>query len=548
MLHYKLFLSLASVFFASAPSINVALVNHSKMMAQSLTEVNVIDSELKELGIDLSVQNEDSKKIIVAYKVFNEQEKEQSFLVFYIHDKDLEQTIKNVNITIKKSVAKETYNLAPSITNRYEALYFGSTNDKRVHKYAVQIDYDLSTYKYIEFNIGRMTLSDGESTSYPFTVLYNGDNYQYQIKDVIELKNTKAGSIFLEENAGANKFFAGSKGKHNVLYGFDVEDYAISQLQEIEFIYDLYKMEAIAYSEPNSNTSTIAQSATADLFTSKGFFDKDYLESDAFKKRGITYTKRELEFIEDYFINHYELIKSGVSKTITPQELVTNRNGWFERHSYKWNSIMKMSELEEYTNSSMAGLVNKLFPKNEFVVTIDSFDVQKSYLSKIPNSSRANLHPSKNGDMIHHFFDDNPYRDPRCLWLNDVYGIPIKGMFNITPGTHKCIYYNTIEPTNIEVVRMKFLDEQDNPYDLSVITKPIDVTERIGDDEAEKKPDLFGDLIKKIIEILKKVYNWFIKNPWCFYLIIGFFALCILMPFISMFFGAFKDMKRVFKS
>ncbi len=541
MLHYKLFVLLAG-FFNATPAINMTMLS-----AANLAEKNVIQTELNDLGIDLSLENEDSKKIIAAYKTFNEKEHKESYLAFYIHDKELKQTIKNINVTIKKSVAIETFSLAPSITNRYEALYFGSTDDNRIHKYAVQIDYDLSTYKYIEFNIGRMTLSDGESISYPFNVTYNNDNYQYSIKDVIELKNTKAGSIFLEENAGANKFFSGSKGKHNILYGFDIDsNYNINQLQEVEFIYDLYKTEALAYSEPNQDLMTgLATSKIAKLFTSKGFFDKDYLESKEFKARNISYTNNEKKFIESYFPQHYELIQSGVNKTIVPEELISERNGWFEHHSYKWNSIMKMSEIEDYANQDMARLVDKMFPENEYVVTIDAFEVQKSYLSKIPNSARANLNPNKNGDMIHHFFDDNPYRDPRCIWLNDVYGVSIKGAFNTTNGTHKCIYYNTIEPTNIEIIRMKYLDEQENPYDLSVLTKPIDITDRIGDSEAEKDP--LKDLFKRISNFFRTIYNWFIKNPWCFYLILGFFALCILLPFIAMLLGAFNDMNNVFK-
>ncbi len=535
MLKYKLFMSIASVFFTASPSINMVALN-----AVDLTKNNVLQTELDEIGIDLSQENESSRKIIAAYKTFNENEHKESYLVFYIHDKELTQTIKTVNVTIKKSAAYESFKMAPSITNRYEAIYFGSTD--RVHKYAVKIDYELKNYKYIEFNIGRMTLSDGESISYPFNVTYNNEDYQYTIKDVIELKNTKAGALYLEEHADFIKIFNGSYGKHNVLYGFDIDSkYEINQLQEVEFLYDLYKMEAIAHANINITDGIfIPQAKHTTLLTSKGLFDKDYFESDKFKARNVNYTESEKAFIESYFPQHYELVKSGENKTVAPYDLEVNRSGLFEQHSYKWNSIIKMSELKKSANSDMAKLIENLFPENEYVCTIGAYDVQKSYLSKIPKSERANLNPAKIGDKIHHFFDDDPYRDPRCLWLNDVYDVPIKGSFNSTPGLEKCVYYNTLEPTKIEVVRMKFLDEQENPYDLSVITKPIDVTERVGDPDADND-DPVRNFLWAIIEFFKNLVKFFRENPWAFYLIIAFFLFCIIWPklsrFIKLFYG-----------
>ncbi len=483
------------------------------------TYINIVDEDLSNLGINPLTLNADSKKII-AVTDKHDSESGINYLIFFVQDKDLIQEIKSINITTKVANSVSEFENANSSTKRYSCALIATSSNGLIHKYACEIDSNISSYLCKQYTFGRATLENGESRSYPLTATFDGKNYQYSITDTIELKNTKAASIYLEEHNDIVQGFLGSRGKNNIMYGLSVENYDINQLEEIEFIYDLYKFEAMASGDQVLWVEQIK--------TSGGFFDENYINSNLFKTHGVTYTDEELKEIAKYYPDYYELVQSGYSSTISNTSYTTKTYGLFKHNTYKWDSIIKMSDLENHASKETAQLIKDSFPDQEFVVTLASYDVEKKQDSY--RSDKAHLCQMAK-DMLHKYFGDKK-RDPRYYWLQDKYGI------TTDYPSYNCIYFNSLAPKNIEVVRMKFIDDEENPYDLSVITEPIDISLFTGDKNSEKGID---DWFK---ELINNFLNWLKKNKWVIGLAIGILAALFLLPLLLTFVNLIKELFR----
>ncbi len=505
----KKLLLLSALYFATCnnytPAAAVGDLIVTKKMAQSYS--NVVDEDMKNLGIDINSIPTNSMKMLACTE---QSVKGENFLVFFIYDKDLYSEIKNVNITVKHAATVTAFNDITGTTKRYKTKLVATSSNGCVHKYMCQIDQDIQQYHCKEYVFGRVTLETGESTSYPFTTTINGSDYQYSIQDVITLNNTKAASIYLEQHNDYSQGLLGSKGRNNVMYGLSVNNYKIDQLEEIEFIYDLYNFEAVACGNQFLWSET--------LKTSNGFFDEEYINSSEFKSHGVTYSEEEMQEIKKYYPDYYELVERGVDKVVTNTTYETKTHGIFKHNTYKWDSIIKMSDLENHASKETAELIKKTFPSQDFVVTVDSFDVEKRQDSKVGGKSKL---CQLQKDQLHKTVGTKE-RDPRYWWLQDKYGIKPEW------PSYDTMYYCSKMPKNIEVVRMKFIDEKQNPYDLSVITTPIDITDFTGDPNAEKSVFDF------VIDIFKETIDWLKKNQWILWLVGGIlvvlFALMILSP------------------
>ena len=69
------------------------------------------------------------------------------------------------------------------------------------------------------------------------------------------------------------------------------------------------------------------------------------------------------------------------------------------------------------------------------------------------------------------------------------------------------IYYQTQTIKQLEIVRMKFLDHQDNEYDLSAISTPVDAEEFIDVSVADDALDWLKNYFDSFATFFEK-YAW----------------------------------------
>ena len=60
-------------------------------------------------------------------------------------------------------------------------------------------------------------------------------------------------------------------------------------------------------------------------------------------------------------------------------------------------------------------------------------------------------------------------------------------------------------------------------------------------DEEKIEGDWFWDLIPKIINFFKNIYNWFVDHPYMIFIVIGVIAFFLCLPLITMLINFIKS-------
>lgn len=465
---------------------------------------NAVDVELYKIGVNTQEYYASMESQIVALTDKYDTNRSQDLLVFYVFNPNPLKEYSLANISYYYSDELEEDGKMTFTSLRTEVEFLQSNGNGYFQKYIVT-DLSIQPTKYKAYKITKLTCDDGKYDAYDsifkFEEQADGSiSYSREKIDLVYLENEKALNYYIAENWDA---LNAETGKNNVFYGFDIRNYDIKQLLEIEVAYNLCDYEAIAY----AGASSFAIAPSFDIH--KGVFDEEWVK-EKIEKNELDLTKEELEFLSVYYPS-FKTVDNNLNKTITPgsETVYGDFRLFFGREEYKWDNIIKMSSLDEYNISNpyfKAQLVSD-FGQNDFVIYIDSFDATCSFESSLDERCDLYRSTSQSNDEIFTYFENRGKPCPKTMWLKEIYGAYNSYFPIIAHEKNMSIYYQTQTIKQLEIVRMKFLDHQDNEYDLSAISTPVDAEEFIDVSVADDALDWLKNYFDSFATFFEK-YAW----------------------------------------
>ena len=504
------FMALLGSFFSlkiDNPLQNINYLEPKMALNANNVPTNEVELDLYNLGIDTSAYTKDSETELLLFAEVKEE------LYFYVFNYATGQDFANITFSSRGANDIEALNETEYTYNSCSLNYYASSENKQFVKYKV-LDYEIeSEYKYRQYDLHKLNF---EISGDVYVSLE--DSYIFHTEDDGSITYTKRGYSYLslsdvtvynlllnQSNPLENWFGYNLYGRYTSWYGFNCDNYKIEDLLEIQITALEYDLE---------------------FYTSE-----DYQYSFMFQEAD--------EQVETLY-------------KINPEVKEYEKRGFFSKEICSWNQILKISDIEtmhEEGNLSddIYNFANDYFAKNEFLVNFADFEYSAnagyavSSFSWDPNSG---FHDELN-PLID--FSTMSEDDKICyqLW-NNYYNRNFPAGF---PSTSQGYSYNKITTkgnSSAQAVRMKFIDIEDNYYDLAVITDPKDSSGTIGDggfNEFNDAMNEFANSWNNIISTLHKgllhvqnffnvISDFFIQYPWVGYSIIAFFALLIIYKFI----------------
>ncbi len=424
----NLMLSLFSIFLTSLPGATLLESNdHSSC-----------EEDLLHLGIDINSYKKGEQADLVLLAERND------YLLLYFFNPDLnvnyltidfEFTSSN-NLEILKSNEKEHFDAKLTTLSK--------SNDGMFTKF--KIDFDIPDENYRLYNLRQIIYGSGTSSyvigdSYLYYTMSDGTKkYEMEQMDYLELKDTLMYEFFIEEDMFGGSDWDPLNGRNVFFYGFNQDRYDIDKLDEIEASYYEYDLNAIVSTGENSGSPLVVNRQNRYSMFSGG-------------KNGRFNT----------LINNEKFISK---KVIEPERKMVPGSSFlfFKKEEVNWNRIMKFSEIDDICSEELGSKLKSYFSGSEYIIEFAdySYDFVKSSISWIPSRAK---------ELI---TDKEYYEDVLAYlkWFNSNMNWENSSDFN----QYKIPFaraYNTKYIDRAQIIRMKFRDVFDNPYDVSVITTPI---------------------------------------------------------------------------
>ena len=454
---------------------------------------NGVDAELYKMGVKTHDYYSSMENQIVALTDKYDNNRHQELLVFYVFNPYPTKAYSTSNISYCYMDEIDESEEIKFLTHRVEIEYLESNGSGYFQKYIAK-DIPIIQSKYKAYKITKLSYDDDTFDVYNsvFKFTQNSDgtiDYVKEQLDVIELENENVVNV-LSDSLEVKK-----DGVNNIFYGFDIKNYDISKLLEIEVVYDEYDYEVVTFGTPDGYSETVA--------SHEGVFEEEYIK-EKINNYELILSSEELKTIEKYYPT-YSKTKSNITKKITSDdESIIESNKWYfgSTPSIKWDSIIKVDDIDKHIDDNyIKAAILKKFSNNEFVITIEQFEAFYSKSSNYEDKVTFYGTRDSRSDELYKYFEEHGKKCPLRMWQEEKYiskNYYYGGDFPIKHYSKNCLAYcqsKTVK--NLETVRLKFFDQKNNEYDLSVISTPIDAIDY--DDGSSGSSNIFSDWIKKQI-------------------------------------------------
>lgn len=498
--------------------------------AENIDQYSSVQEDLDKFGIDEEkyeyrpLSNEQISCLLFA-ETKNNEEEYYYYLYLYLPtgfiDEDVPKNYNKVQIGYSSANNDSLLDSEDLLAiNSYNLSFLSLSDNKTVAKYIIK-DFDPAIKKpYRRYQIRRVNCKDntyfplGDEYFYYNTTVDNVDAvaYEYKKMNYLTLDNVHCASYILKNDSFFEDLFnLEYDTQQSFFYGFDIENFKIDELYEVDFIYEYNGVSGIqATLNGEMFDDPVGQANVKKLIDEKGI-NPDELVGEDLKMYQFT-----MALFGGYAPIYGTPVVVDTPETITPEEVKVEGTKGFLNKSYsvKWNTISTYNECVDNSNDSFADFIKKYFKDCDYLVNFKNFKIT------------INENTTNTFDRVGAWLNNDKAWDRLYNWLRDQ---------RPNYPTNYPPYYevNKYDCNQVEAVRMKF-NSAGTIYDLSVITNPVDSE---GDYVGKGNKSWFEELWEQLCDWVEETFDT--VSPFT-ELIAGIIVLISLIALILLVIGIIK--------